>query len=37
MHYNFARMHLSLRTSPAMRAGVATRLWSIQDIVKLID
>ena len=35
--YNFARIHKSLRVSPAMAAGVTDRLWDMADIVKLID
>jgi IS1 family transposase len=35
--YNFARVHSSLRMSPAMAAGVETRLWDIEDVVKLVD
>ena len=35
--YNFARIHKTLRTSPAMAAGVADRLWSMEDVVALID
>jgi hypothetical protein len=37
MHYNFCRIHTSLRVSPAMAAGVTGRLWSIEDIVDLLD
>jgi IS1 family transposase len=37
MHYNFARIHRTLRTSPAMAAGVTGRLWSVEDIVRLAD
>lgn len=37
MHYNFARVHQSLRCSPAMRAGVTNRLWKIEDIVALLE
>jgi hypothetical protein len=37
MFYNFARIHSSLRCSPAMAAGVSKTLWSIEDIVKLLD
>jgi IS1 family transposase len=37
MHYNFCRIHKTLRVTPAMQAGVTDRLWSIEDIVDLID
>jgi IS1 family transposase len=37
MYYNFVRMHQSLRCSPAMAAGVSKKLWSIEDIVALLD
>jgi IS1 family transposase len=37
MHYNFCRIHKTLRISPAMAANVSDRLWSIEDIVNLID
>jgi IS1 family transposase len=37
MHYNFARVHQSLRSTPAMRAGVTDHLWSIEEIVRLAD
>jgi len=37
MHYNFVRIHKSLRCTPAMAAGVSKTLWSIEDIVKLLD
>jgi IS1 family transposase len=37
MHYNFARIHKTLRVSPAMAAGVTDKLWSISDIVDMID
>ena len=37
MHYNFARIHKTLRISPAMAAGVTSRLWSIGDIVRMAD
>lgn len=35
--HNFCRIHKSLRTSPAMAAGVTERLWSLEDIVAKID
>jgi hypothetical protein len=37
MHYNFVRAHSSLRVSPAMEIGITDRLWSIEDIVRLLD
>ncbi|MGH6838116.1 MAG: IS1 family transposase [Methylocella sp.] len=36
MHYNFARIHKTLRISPAMAAGVTGKLWSIADIVAMM-
>jgi hypothetical protein len=36
MFYNFARVHKTLRCSPAMAAGVDNRLWKISDIVDMI-
>lgn len=35
--YNFARVHKTLRVSPAMEAGISDRLWSMEDIVALMD
>ena len=37
VHYNFVRIHKTLRCTPAMAAGVATRLWSMEDVIALID
>jgi IS1 family transposase len=37
MHYNFCRIHKTLRTSPAMAAGVSAKLWSIGDIVDMVE
>jgi hypothetical protein len=37
MVYNFARYHQTLRCSPAMAAGVTKKLWSIEDVVALLD
>jgi IS1 family transposase len=37
MHYNFVRIHQSLRVSPAMAAGISDKLWSMEDIVALVE
>jgi hypothetical protein len=37
MYYNFVRIHQTLRVSPAMAAGVTSKLWSVTDIVALIE
>lgn len=36
-YYNFVRVHTTLRVSPAMAAGIETRLWEMADIVQLIN
>jgi hypothetical protein len=36
VHYNFCRIHQTLRVTPAMEAGLATSVWDVQDIVRLI-
>jgi len=36
MHYNFCRIHQSLRVTPAMEAGVVDHLWSIEEILALL-
>jgi hypothetical protein len=37
MHYNFARIHKTLRVTPAMEAGVTDRVWSLEEIVGLLE
>ena len=37
MHYNFVRIHKTLRITPAMAAGVTDRLWSIEDIANIVE
>ena len=37
MHYNFVRVHQTLRVTPAMAAGVTDRLWDVSDIVGLLE
>ncbi|MEO8520973.1 MAG: IS1 family transposase [Acidobacteriota bacterium] len=37
MYYNFGRVHQALRVTPAMEAGVANHIWSVEEIVKLSE
>ncbi len=37
VHYNFVRMHKTLKCTPAMAAGLSKTLWSMDDIIALID
>ncbi|MEM1079918.1 MAG: IS1 family transposase, partial [Pseudomonadota bacterium] len=37
MHYNFVRVHQTLKVTPAMQAGLTDRLWDISDLLGLID
>jgi len=37
MWYNFGRIHQTLRCTPAMRAGVSDHVWSVEEIVGLLD
>ena len=37
MHYNFVRIHQTLRVTPAMAAGVTDRLLELTDIIRIID
>ncbi len=37
MHYNFVRIHQTLRTTPATAAKVTERLWEISDIVNVFE
>jgi IS1 family transposase len=36
MYYNFGKIHQTLRVTPAMEAGVADHVWSIEEIVGLL-
>jgi len=36
MHYNFARIHQTLRCTPAMEAGVSDHVWTLEEIVNLL-
>jgi IS1 family transposase len=37
MHHNFARIHQTLRVTPAMEAGISSHVWSIQEIVLIAN
>ena len=37
MHYNFCRIHGSLRVTPAMEAGIADHVWSMEEVVALLE
>jgi IS1 family transposase len=36
MHYNFARVHKTLGVTPAMAAGIADHVWTVEEIVGLL-
>jgi IS1 family transposase len=37
LHYNFARIHRTLRVTPAMAAGIADHVWGLDEIVAMLD
>ncbi len=37
MHYNFCRIHKSLRVTPAMEAGVSDHVWTLGELIALLD
>jgi len=37
MYYNFARIHKTLRVTPAMEAGISDHVWSLEEIAGLSD
>jgi IS1 family transposase len=36
MHYNFCRVHQSLRVTPAMETGVSDHVWSLDEVIDLL-
>jgi hypothetical protein len=36
MFYNFCRIHQTLRVTPAMEAGIADHVWSLEEIVDVL-
>jgi IS1 family transposase len=37
MHYNFCRVHQTLRVTPAMQAGIADHVWTLEELVGLLE
>ena len=37
MHYNFCRIHQTLRVTPAMESGISNHIWTLEEIAGLID
>jgi len=37
MHYNFCKVHQTLRVTPAMEAGITEHVWSLEEIVMLLE
>ena len=37
LYYNFVRQHQTLRTSPAMAAGITKRLWEMSVVVDMLE
>jgi IS1 family transposase len=35
MHYNYCRVHQSIRVTPAMEAGLSDHVWSLEELVSL--
>jgi hypothetical protein len=36
MHYNFCRIHQTLRVTPAMEAGISDHVWSLDEVIDLL-
>lgn len=37
MYYNFVRVHQTLRVTPAMAAGISDHVWSLEEMINLVD
>jgi IS1 family transposase len=37
MHYNFCRVHRSLRVTPAMEAGLTSHVWTIEEMLNAVN
>lgn len=36
MHYNFCRVHKTLRVTPAMEAGLTNHVWTVEELIDLL-
>jgi hypothetical protein len=37
MHYNFCRVHKTLRVTPAMQAGLSDHVWTLEELMGLLE
>jgi hypothetical protein len=37
MHYNYCRIHQTLRVTPAMQARLTDHVWELEELVALLD
>jgi len=37
VHYNFCRVHQTLRVTPAMEAGLADHVWTLAELIGLLE
>ena len=37
MYYNFCRIHKTLRVTPAMEARLTDHVWSLDELVELLE
>ena len=37
VHYNFARIHKTLRITPAMACGLSDHVWSLEEIIMMAE
>jgi IS1 family transposase len=37
VHYNFCRIHSTIRVTPAMQAGLTDHVWEVEELLALLD
>jgi len=37
MHYNFCRVHQTLKTTPAVKAGVTDHVWTLAELIGILE